>query len=148
MKDPKTFVIPDVGKGYKKGFVSLLAIFWVLAAIAGIVIAVGLGLARNDWLISASNVSTTTQATGLRIAQIAGLGAAGILALYGLLSIFMKRQWLLMLPCLAAALVFPALLYAPQWVPFAVGGGATVLGIITLKIVDQKEQRRAAPKKK
>ncbi|MFA5853720.1 MAG: hypothetical protein WC866_01400 [Patescibacteria group bacterium] len=144
MRDPNSYVIPDVGKNYGRGFKKLFITFWILAALLGTAVAVGLGLSRNDWLVFTSAVSTETQAIGGWVALGSAFGAAGILSLYGLLAAFVKRQWLLLLPCLAVAGSFPALLYAPHWVPFAFGGGATLLGAITLKIVDRRDQKRVA----
>jgi hypothetical protein len=142
MKDPNSYVIPDVGKGYGKGFKKLFITFWILAALLGTAIAVGLGLSRNDWIVFMSNVSAETQAFGGWMALGSAYGAAGVLGLYGLLTVFAKRQWLLLLPYLAVAGSFPAILYAPHWVAFAFGGGALVLGSTALKIADRRDQKR------
>lgn len=143
MKDPNDIKIPDIGKKYGKGFKSLFLIFWVLAAVMGAAVAVGLGLARNDWLVFASDMSASVQRTGWYVAAGGAIGGSVILGLYGLLSIFRKRQWLLFLPCLMLAATFPALLYAPHWTAFAFSGGAIVFGIIALKLIDRKATRSA-----
>jgi len=143
MKDAKDIKIPDIGKKYGKGLKNLFFVFWLLAAIAGTAIAVGLGLTRNDWLVIDSSISGRWQEIGRYLALGgAGLGAS-VLGLYGLLSIFRKRQWLLFVPCLALGTAFPALLYAPHWAPFALGGGAIVLGMVALKLSDRKAARAA-----
>ncbi len=142
MKDPESFVIPNIGKGYGKGLKKLFVTFWIFAALFGSAVAVGLGLYRNDWIVYISRVSDDTQEIGQWIALGAAYAAAGILSFYGLLTVFAKRQWLLLLPYLAAAGSFPALLYAPHWAPFAFGAAALALGVITLKIVDLRDQKQ------
>ncbi|GEM_PF-5548939 len=143
MKDPKDIKIPDIGKKYGKGLKNLFFVFWVLAAVMGTAIATGLGISRNDWIVFASDFSARGQEVGRYVALGGAAIAGGVLGLYGLLSILRKRQWLLLLPCLALAAAFPALLYAPSWAPFAFGGGALVLGLVALKLSDRKAARAA-----
>ncbi len=147
LRDPNSFVIPDVDSGYRKVAKKLFTTFWVLAALLGTTIAVGLGLARNDWIVFTSNVSIDTQEIGGWIALGAAYGAAAILGIYCLVAVFGNQLWLLM-PFLALAAAFPALLYAPHWASFAFGGGAISLGILTLKIADVRDHKRTAATRK
>ncbi|WKZ29202.1 MAG: hypothetical protein QY323_00565 [Patescibacteria group bacterium] len=143
MKDPQSYVIPDISKGYRKVAKTMLTTFWVLAALFGTAVAVGLGLSRNDWIFFTSSFSADIQATGGWVALIAAYGAAAILGIYSLVAILRNRLWLL-LPLSGLAAAFPALLYAPHWAPFALGGGATFLGLLALKIADRSDQKRKA----
>ncbi len=142
MKEPASFVIPEIGKGYGKGFKRLCIMAWILAAVLGSIIAIGLGLARNDWLVVDSNAGATWQERGMWISRAASFTGSTILCFYGLLAAFTKRQWLLMLPSLALAACFPALLYAPQWAVFTFGGGPLALGTVVLKLGDRNENVR------
>lgn len=147
LRDPNSFVIPDVDSGYRKVAKKLFTTFWVLAALFGTAIAVGLGLSRNDWILFVSDVSADQQAIGGWIALGAAYGAAAILGIYCLVAVVGNRLWL-MFPFLALPAAFPALLYAPHWAPFAFGGGAILLGVLALKIADHRDQKRKAATRK
>lgn len=142
-KDAKDIKIPDIGKKYGASLKNLFFIFWVMAAFGGALIATGLGIAHNDWIVFSSEIAADGQELGWYLAVSCASVGGAIMGLYGLLSILRKRQWLLLLPCLALGAAFPALLIAPQWSVFAFGGGALALGVVALKLSDRKATRAA-----
>jgi hypothetical protein len=116
-------------------------ITWLLLAIVGTAIAVCLGLTRNDWILWSSDVSAGTQDGAASAAQVFGWIGAGVCGLLGLVFVLFRKQLVIGPLTVALGAAFPLLVYGPTWLPFALGGGAILVGLVVLKLVDRKASR-------
>jgi hypothetical protein len=127
----------------KKSLNILVILYWLLLAIAGTTVAVCLGLARNDWVFWASDISPDGQATASSVGLVAACVGAGICGVFGLIVMLLKRQLVIGLTSMALGGSFLYFFIGPTWLPFAAGLGALFLGIIVLWLGDRKEKRGA-----